>query len=120
MTWEAAFDSEVLLRSIYALLPQAMFRAQRQTDGSMVFPLRPFCDWECAMVACAEAWQEYSPCHRSCRYQALGAACLQQGVILQGAHSALGDSLATAAVIRAVAASSPRGWTPEDVPWDWV
>lgn len=69
---------------------------------------------ECVMESFAPLAGQYSDWHGSYRWARLTDACAQMGVDLSDlqAHSALGDAMATARLIKAVAAADP-----DKYPW---
>lgn len=64
----------------------------------------PYMEWRCLMRMYAEYYAEPNRYGRSGpAWQKLEAACRQQGILLKQSHRALGDALATAALIRRLA-----------------
>lgn len=88
VTYNAKFDQERIVQS-------ARYNQK---------PL-PQLTWLCAMEAYASYWGEPGR-YGSCKWQKLENACKQQGVVLNGAHRALADAMATYQLIKAVAAKS--------------
>lgn len=62
-------------------------------------------NWYCAMEAFAEIYGDWNPRYKSFKWKSLDVACGYYGIQNTGAHSALGDCLATLAVCKAMAAS---------------
>jgi DNA polymerase III epsilon subunit-like protein len=62
----------------------------------------PILVWRCLMMKYAAFWGAPGR-YEDVAWQKLGDACVQQGVIFEQAHRALGDALATAALIRRLA-----------------
>ncbi len=61
--------------------------------------------WCCAMKAYARYYGQRSARRKGYVWQSLAKACAQQQIVVQGAHSALGDALMTLALIRKMAAT---------------
>lgn len=61
-------------------------------------PLR----WECAMKQYANFWGMWDSGRQSYKWQSLSAACSQQQIAIENAHSAVGDCLMTLKLIRAI------------------
>jgi len=59
--------------------------------------------WECAMTIYAEYFGQFNHWRGSYTWQSLEKACRQQGVPYEDGHTALGDCLATLALMRRVA-----------------
>lgn len=76
----------------------------------------PYMEWHCAMKAYARFWNEPNRYGKSDpAWQKLEAACRQQGIAFAQEHRALGDALATAALIRRLAelGNGARRWSDE-------
>lgn len=65
----------------------------------------PRVSWDCAMLWYAQFWGDWHDYHQSYTWQKLTAACRQQEIVVQDAHSAIGDCKMTLALIRAMAAT---------------
>jgi len=59
--------------------------------------------WECAMQTYAKFYGQWNSHRRSYTWQSLSKACIQQEVMVENAHSAIGDCLMTLALIRKMA-----------------
>jgi DNA polymerase III epsilon subunit-like protein len=62
----------------------------------------PALEWRCLLLKYAEFWDAPGR-YEGVAWQKLSDACEQQGVAIEHAHRALGDALATAALIRRLA-----------------
>jgi DNA polymerase-3 subunit epsilon len=65
----------------------------------------------CLMEHYAAFWGDWSDYHGNYRWQKLTAACRQQGIAVEGQHSAAGDCKLSLALLKKMAE-----WKPEDSP----
>lgn len=78
-------------------------RIINQTNVKHSWPLTPL-DADCAMLAYAEFYGEWDDYRNKYKWQRLGNAARQQGVVIEGkAHRALADCRMTLGVIKAMA-----------------
>lgn len=94
ITYNAAFDRSACARS-HTSFPEAH-------------------DWLCAMEDYAPRYGNWNEHYQSWTWASLAAACRREGVQTDDLrpHSAVGDALATARLIHAVAMSEPGYWMP--------
>lgn len=83
-------------------------RIINQTNVKHSWPIMPL-DAECAMLAYAEFYGEWDDYRNKFKWQRLGSAAAQQGVVIEGeAHRALADCRMTLGIIEAMAAGGKK------------
>jgi len=92
-----------------AVFDRKMFHLSDLACGVEHTEYKEINDWLCAMLFYAEYYGEWDNYHGNYRWQKLGAAARQLGIVQMGEHSALGDALTTYAVIRRVTSALAAG-----------
>lgn len=90
--YNAPYDARILIQSFAPYLPSRFYN---HWAGTL--------DYVDIMGPYAEHWGEWSGYHGSYRWQRLSNACLQQGLKVEAAHSAIGDCRLTLALIQKLA-----------------
>lgn len=111
---EAALSGKVIIAYNESFDKERLWHTAREHG---ITPPHRWC-WECLMKRYADFWGEPNRYgYSSPAWQKLEAACRQQGVPLVQEHRALGDALATAALIRRLAelGDAARRWSSEVV-----
>jgi DNA polymerase III epsilon subunit-like protein len=81
------------------------------------FEYKEWASFYCAMEAYAEFWGEINTYYGSYRWQKLTSAMEQQGLMVAGEHSAVGDAMMTVDLVRVLAdrwEEKHNGAEPED------
>jgi len=89
-----------------AVYDRKMMHKSDEACGIPHFDWRGLCKWYCAMESYAEYRGEWNDYHGNWRWHKLSIAAAQQGVLIENAHSAMGDCAMTLAVIQKMIASS--------------
>lgn len=97
---EAALKGKVIIAYNAEFDKERLWHTAREHG---ITPPHRWC-WECLMLRYASFYNEPNRHgYNSPAWQKLEAACRQQGILLKQSHRALGDALATAALIRRLA-----------------
>lgn len=97
--YNAPYDKRILEQSLAAhVIDHAV--DYREYVGDYGFDVL---DWVDIMQPYAEYWGDWSEWHQSYTWQKLTNACRQQGIKVNGAHSAIGDCQMTLALIQKIA-----------------
>jgi DNA polymerase-3 subunit epsilon len=83
-----------------AVYDRKMFHQSGEAAGLDHIEWKEIARWWCAMEAYAEFYGEWNSYRRSYTWQSLTKACVQQGIEVHDAHSALGDCLMTLEVVK--------------------
>jgi DNA polymerase III epsilon subunit-like protein len=83
-----------------AVYDRKMMHQSSEAAGMEKIDWKSFSDWYCAMEAYAEYYGDWNDYRQSYRWQKLVNAARHCGVVVTGAHSALGDCLMTLGVVR--------------------
>ena len=94
VVYNAAYDARILEQSWTARNPSKYLLESELFPGGR---------WIDVMDPYAEFWGDWSDWHQSYKWQSLENACRQQGIAVNGAHSAIGDCRMTLALLRKVA-----------------
>jgi len=93
--YNAPYDKRILEQSLAAHIVD-----YREYVGEFGFDVL---DWVDIMQPYAEYWGDWSEWHGSYTWQKLTNACRQQGITINGTHSAIGDCKMTLALIQKIA-----------------
>lgn len=93
--YNAPYDKRILEQSLAAHIVD-----YREYVGEFGFDVL---NWIDIMQPYAEYWGAWSEWHQSYTWQKLANACRQQGIKVNGAHSAIGDCQMTLALIKKIA-----------------
>jgi len=115
--YNAHFDLDMIWQSLKPhSLAQTGLKPTAIYKPDWLYRSSPGCACVCAMTAYAKYWGEWSNYYHCYRWQSLSAACEQQGIPVEAAHSALGDCRMTLALVKKICAN-PDDAMPE---CDWL
>jgi len=86
-----------------ALYDRKMMHQSREFYSPHKIEWKDMSNWYCAMEAYAEYWGAWNEYHQSYRWQRLTDAIIQQQLSINNPHSALGDCMATLALVNKMA-----------------